>query len=231
MTINDHSWWFISIYGKPWPFVSIHKDSWWFMITQNNWWQVIKRHVNSLQFMTIYDILWLFMTIYDHLWQFRKIYMKMWRRLGKTSKKKRISFGHCPKVALTPPLILDTHEVTFVSAHFGQPWGNFCKGPKFEYLLNIQAKSASKLLEPGHPQQMLTQRQPSAGAGMRSPKKPELYLSLMYSSAGLIQRNVPHIEWSLGNQYCCLYTHHNMMAIYIRHIQSSEHSMVQKIGL
>ena len=33
--------------------------------------------------------------------------------------KKRLSFGHCPKVAT--PLILDTREVTFVLAHFGQP--------------------------------------------------------------------------------------------------------------
>ena len=38
------------------------------------------------------------------------------------SHKKRPSFGHCPKVALPPPpLILDICEVTFVSAHFGQP--------------------------------------------------------------------------------------------------------------
>jgi hypothetical protein len=36
-------------------------------------------------------------------------------------KEKRLSFGHCPKVALTPPPpLLDTREVTFLSAHFGQ---------------------------------------------------------------------------------------------------------------
>ena len=35
--------------------------------------------------------------------------------------KKRLSFGHCPKGASTTPLILDIREVTFVSAHFGQP--------------------------------------------------------------------------------------------------------------
>ena len=35
--------------------------------------------------------------------------------------KKRLSFGHYQKVASTPPLILDTRVVTFVSAHFGHP--------------------------------------------------------------------------------------------------------------
>ena len=29
-------------------------------------------------------------------------------------RKKRISFGHCPKVTWTPPLVLDTFGVTFV---------------------------------------------------------------------------------------------------------------------
>ena len=42
-------------------------------------------------------------------------------RLGKTSEKKRLYFGHCPKVALTPsPSILNIRELTFVLAHFGQ---------------------------------------------------------------------------------------------------------------
>ena len=36
-------------------------------------------------------------------------------------KKKRLSFGHCPNVALTPPLILDILEVTFLLVTFGQP--------------------------------------------------------------------------------------------------------------
>ena len=44
------------------------------------------------------------------------------------------------KKGARPPLILDIREVTFVSAHFGQPWGNFCKGPKIKYLPNIKAK-------------------------------------------------------------------------------------------
>ena len=38
-----------------------------------------------------------------------------------TQKKKRLSFGHCPKVASTPPPHFGHCEVTFVSAHFGQP--------------------------------------------------------------------------------------------------------------
>ena len=29
-------------------------------------------------------------------------------------KKKLLPFGHCPKVALAPPLVLDTFGVTFV---------------------------------------------------------------------------------------------------------------------
>ena len=29
-------------------------------------------------------------------------------------KKKLLPFGHCPKVAFTPPLVLDTFGVTFV---------------------------------------------------------------------------------------------------------------------
>ena len=38
-------------------------------------------------------------------------------------RKKRLSFGHCSKVALIPlpPLNFGHFEVTFVSAHFGQP--------------------------------------------------------------------------------------------------------------
>ena len=36
-------------------------------------------------------------------------------------KKKRLSFGHCPKVALTPPPILDILDVNFLSVTFGQP--------------------------------------------------------------------------------------------------------------
>ena len=60
----------------------------------------------------------------------------------------------------------------------------------------------------------------------QEPKEAQrLHFSLMYWSGGLNQRNIPRIEWSLGNQYCCLYTHHNMMPIY------SHLSMVQKIGL
>ena len=53
--------------------------------------------------------------------------------------KKRLSFGHCPKEALAPPppLILDIREVTFVSADFVQPLGNFCIGPKLKYLPKI----------------------------------------------------------------------------------------------
>ena len=35
------------------------------------------------------------------------------------------------------PLILDIHEATFVSAHFGQPSGNFCIGLKLKYVPNI----------------------------------------------------------------------------------------------
>ena len=51
--------------------------------------------------------------------------------------KKRLSFGHYPKAALTPPLILDIREVTFLLVHFEQPWGNFFIGPKLKYLPNI----------------------------------------------------------------------------------------------
>ena len=36
-----------------------------------------------------------------------------------------------------PTLILDIREVTFVSAHFGHLWVNFCIGPKLKSVLNF----------------------------------------------------------------------------------------------
>ena len=39
-----------------------------------------------------------------------------------------------------PLLILDTREVIFVLANFGQAWSNFCKGPKLKYLPHSWAK-------------------------------------------------------------------------------------------
>jgi hypothetical protein len=42
-------------------------------------------------------------------------------------KKKRLSFGHCPKVALTPP-----------PPSFGHPRGNFFIGPLWTILLKVQ---------------------------------------------------------------------------------------------
>ena len=51
--------------------------------------------------------------------------------------KKRLSFGHFSKVALTPSLILDIREVTFVSAFLDNREVTFVKGQKFKYLPNI----------------------------------------------------------------------------------------------
>ena len=37
-------------------------------------------------------------------------------------KKKLLPFGHCPKVALTPPLILDTCGVTLIKTNLGKTY-------------------------------------------------------------------------------------------------------------
>ena len=49
-----------------------------------------------------------------------------------TSSKSGVDRPHPP-----PPSIFDIREVTFVLAHFGQTWGNFCIGNIFKYLPNI----------------------------------------------------------------------------------------------
>ena len=52
--------------------------------------------------------------------RFVKIYYKHWVECVSLIdrevilKKKLLPFGHCPKVALTPPLVSDTCGVTFV---------------------------------------------------------------------------------------------------------------------
>ena len=72
---------------------------------------------------------------------------------GKGSHKKICVFllDFVQKWPHPPPLILDIHEVPFVSAHFGQLRGNFCIGLKLKYVPNISSKSSSNLLEPAHP--------------------------------------------------------------------------------
>ena len=68
--------------------------------------------------------------------------------LGKPSKKKASFFWTLSKSGLDPPPHFGHCKVTFVSAHFGQPWGNFFKAQNSQYL---DKKSASKLLEHGQP--------------------------------------------------------------------------------
>ena len=74
------------------------------------------------------------------------------QREKKGRHKKACFFWTLSKSSLDPtPLILDIRGVTFVSAHFGQPWGNFWVGPKLKYLPIFWKTSASKLLEHGQP--------------------------------------------------------------------------------
>ena len=68
-------------------------------------------YLNLPKFTSIYLILPEFTWIYLNLPEFNWIYLNL------------------PKFIW----ILDIREVTFVSAHFGQPWGDFCKGPKVKY--------------------------------------------------------------------------------------------------